>query len=138
MRSNPKPTLALLSVLLLMAALACRAGVPSDRPVSEGNPGSAPSATEGTTIDIVVEEFGVNLDSTQAKAGDITFVVRNDGNMPHDFAISGPGVEEKTPMLDPGETANLEVTLEAGAYQYICTVPGHAMLGMEGDFTVAP
>jgi uncharacterized cupredoxin-like copper-binding protein len=86
----------------------------------------------------VVEEFQVNLDATQAKAGDITFVVRNEGSMPHDFALSGEGPDEKTPMLQPGETATLEVTLEPGTYKYICTVPGHAMLGMQGDFTVTP
>jgi uncharacterized cupredoxin-like copper-binding protein len=65
-------------------------------------------------------------------------VVRNEGDTPHDFAISGDGVEEKTPMLDPGETATLEVELEPGTYAYVCTVPGHAMLGMQGEFTVEP
>jgi plastocyanin len=83
-----------------------------------------------------LEEFAIKLDNTQAKAGDIKLIIRNEGNMPHDFALSGEGLGEKTPMLQPGESATLEVRLQPGSYKYVCTVAGHAMLGMQGEFTV--
>jgi plastocyanin len=41
--------------------------------------------------------------------------------------------------MKPGESA--DVTFVAGTpglYHYICTVPGHAALGMDGNFIVAP
>ena len=69
-------------------------------------------------------------------AGTITFLVRNDGTMPHDFAIQGNGVDQKTVMIKPGQTASLTVDLKPGIYTYKCTVPVHALLGMKGTLTV--
>ncbi len=38
-------------------------------------------------------------------------------------------------MLKPSKSASLTVTLAKGkTYTYICTVPGHAQLGMKGKF----
>ena len=59
------------------------------------------------------------------------FKVTNKGKLKHDFKIAG----KKTMMLKPGKTASLTVTLAKGkTYTYICTVPGHAQLGMKGKF----
>jgi uncharacterized cupredoxin-like copper-binding protein len=63
-------------------------------------------------------------------------VVQNNGSTQHDFAIRGNGVEQKTPTIKPGEIARLTVDLEPGAYTYVCTIPGHEQLGMNGTFTV--
>jgi uncharacterized cupredoxin-like copper-binding protein len=80
--------------------------------------------------------FLVSLDASQAEAGTITFVVQNNSSMPHDFALEGNGVEQKTPMINSGESATLTVDLEPGTYTYVCTIPGHEQLGMSGTFTV--
>jgi uncharacterized cupredoxin-like copper-binding protein len=50
----------------------------------------------------------------------------------HDFKING----KRTPLIGPGKTAKLVVTLEKGRYPFLCTVPGHAAAGMKGMFTV--
>ncbi len=126
-----------LSVVLLVVALACRFGAPAES-------GSQPQAREvesrqvdsSDAIQVSAQEFSFTLDASQAQAGEVTFIVTNNGTMPHDFAIQGEGVDEKTPMIDPGESATLTVELEPGSYTYICTLPGHAMLGMKGTFTV--
>lgn len=119
-------------VLLMLVALACRSGV--------RNPGvseeSSARQAESSSIEVVAVDFDFELDANQAAAGTITFVVRNEGSMPHDFALEGEGISEKTSMLDPGESETLVVTLKPGTYEYVCTVPGHAMLGMRGTFTV--
>ena len=120
-----------LAFLILAVTLACRGSVSSSG-------GSRVSSNEQATVNVSAQEFEFVLDATQSGPGTITFVVRNNGHMPHDFAISGNGVDEKTPMLDSGDTARLEVTLEPGTYDYVCTVPGHAILGMTGTFTVTP
>jgi len=48
-----------------------------------------------------------------------------------------PRVLFNTKLLDPGESAVLEFTLEAGTYTFVCTFPGHNIT-MFGDFTVTP
>ena len=84
-----------------------------------------------------------------ANVGDkIVFDVTNAGKSFHAFAVTsskegpGPAIEGTTvgtadnPMK-PGD--NGDVTFVAGTlglYHYICTVPGHATLGMDGNFIV--
>ena len=41
----------------------------------------------------------------------------------------------QTKLLNPGETAEIRFTPEAGTYQFVCTFPGHNSL-MFGDFEV--
>src|SRR6266566_4764894 len=62
----------------------------------------------------------------------VTFVFKNTGHILHDFKISS----KKTPLIGPGKTATISVTLKKGKYTYLCTVPGHAAAGMKGVFTV--
>ncbi|MEX1019971.1 MAG: plastocyanin/azurin family copper-binding protein, partial [Litorilinea sp.] len=100
-------------------------GLGVDRPVRDA-----------TTVDVTIFDFGYELDVSDLVPGAVQFVVTNTGNMPHDFAIRGNGVDAKTTMLRPGQSATLLVELAAGDYRYICTIPGHDMLGMQGDFTV--
>jgi uncharacterized cupredoxin-like copper-binding protein len=87
-------------------------------------------------VSVAAKEFAFALDPSQAKAGGVTFAVTNSGATQHDFKITGNGVEQKTPLLEPGKSASLTVDLRPGTYTYICTVPGHEALGMKGSFTV--
>ena len=43
----------------------------------------------------------------------------------------------KTPLINPGSTAKLTVTLAAGTYTLYCTVPGHSAAGMVAKLTVS-
>ena len=43
---------------------------------------------------------------------------------------------KKTPLIKPGKSAKLTVTLKAGKSAYLCTVAGHAAAGMKGTLTV--
>jgi uncharacterized cupredoxin-like copper-binding protein len=83
-------------------------------------------------ITVQASEFKFTLSASSAKAGAVTFAVTNKGRAPHDFKIGG----KKTPLLNPGKSATLKVTLKKGKYPYECTVPGHAAAGMKGTFTV--
>ncbi len=125
----------ILSVMLLSLALAaCGGGVRADEP-SVPEPQES-IAAEGTTVHGVATEFAFALDRSDVDAGTVTFIITNNGSAPHDFAIEGEGVQEQTEMIQPGQSASLTVDLAPGTYTYICTIPGHAMLGMEGAFTV--
>jgi uncharacterized cupredoxin-like copper-binding protein len=82
------------------------------------------------SIGVTGKEFKFALTTKTAKHGRVTFRFTNKGKLKHDFKIAG----KKTALLAPGKSASLTVTLKAGKYTYICTVPGHAAAGMKGTF----
>jgi len=85
-------------------------------------------AAAATTVTVKASEFMFVLSKKTAKHGVITFKVTNKGHITHDFKIAG----KKTPMLQPGKSATLKVTLKKGSFKYICTVPGQSGSGMKG------
>jgi uncharacterized cupredoxin-like copper-binding protein len=93
---------------------------------------AAHSQAKGTAITVTASEFKFKLSKTSAAHGSVTFTVKNAGKLPHDFKIGG----KKTPLLNPGKSAKLTVTLKAGKAPYSCTVAGHAAAGMKGTLTV--
>jgi uncharacterized cupredoxin-like copper-binding protein len=55
--------------------------------------------------------------------------------MMHDFTIPSLGVHV---VAQPGATVTFGVTFASpGAYEFFCTVPGHATAGMHGTITAA-
>ena len=87
-------------------------------------------AAAATTVTVKASEFKFVLSTKTARHGVVIFKVTNKGHTAHDFKIVG----KKTPMLKPGKSATLKVTLKKGSYKYICTVPGHAAASMRGTF----
>jgi uncharacterized cupredoxin-like copper-binding protein len=85
-----------------------------------------------TAVTVTATEFKFKLSKTSVPHGSVTFTLVNKGKVPHDFKIGG----KKTPLVKPGKTAKLTVTLKAGKAAYLCTVPGHAAAGMKGSLTV--
>jgi uncharacterized cupredoxin-like copper-binding protein len=91
----------------------------------------AVARTHSTTVTVAASEFKFKLSKSSAKAGKVTFKVTNKGRVAHDFKIAG----KKTPLIKPGKSATLKVTLKKkGQFKYICTVAGHARAGMGGVF----
>jgi uncharacterized cupredoxin-like copper-binding protein len=125
----------LVSLLLFSVALtAC--GGSSSEPQPEGTPVAMNPATGSTTVSVTAMDFSYALDKAEAGAGTINFIVENAGAMQHDFAIQVNGGEQKSAILEPGQSTTLSVTLSPGTYTYRCTVPGHEVLGMRGTFIV--
>lgn len=97
---------------------------------------AAPShhvAKSATTITVTATEFKFKLSKTSAPKGSVTFKLVNKGKVPHDFKING----KKTALIAGGKTASVTVKFaKAGKFPYVCTVPGHALAGMKGSFTV--
>lgn len=87
------------------------------------------------TIQVTETEFKITL-ATQPKAGTVTFDVKNAGKIPHDFVVQGAGGTKGTPLLDPGQSAELTVTLKPGEYDAFCSVPGHKQAGMDVKLTI--
>jgi len=78
-------------------------------------------------------EFRFTLTKKSAPKGIVSFKVVNKGSVPHDFKING----HKTRLLSPGQSQTLKVTFtKAKVYPYLCTVTGHAIAGMKGNFKI--
>ncbi len=98
----------------------------------------APSG-KTTTVPAQESEFKIALTAPKTlAAGAYVFDVHNVGKLAHDFAVQGPNLSgtTKTPLISPGKTATLSVSLSAGTYTIYCTVPGHRAAGMVTKLTV--
>ena len=93
-----------------------------------------PQASEATSrVTVVATEFKFRLSRKSVPTGLVIFKVVNRGKVPHDFKIAG----KKTRVLKPGTSAILRVRFKKkGRFAYICTVPGHAAIGMKGVLPV--
>jgi uncharacterized cupredoxin-like copper-binding protein len=93
------------------------------------------SSTDATAVTVTLGKPGelkITVSKKSIAKGAATFKVTNKGALSHDFKIAG----KKTAMLKTGKAATLKVTLKAGKYPFLCTVPGHAAGGMKGTLTV--
>jgi uncharacterized cupredoxin-like copper-binding protein len=107
---------------------------------TSGTTGTAPAAPAKATVKVDADPNGMLAfvqKSLNAPAGADTFVLTNDATVPHNLEIEGNGVEAgPTETISGGQTAQLQVTLKPGTYEFFCAVPGHREAGMEGTLTV--
>ena len=95
------------------------------------------------------EVDGEKNPTIKVKAGtQVTINIVNEGVMPHAFGVvSNPedvnsvvfnsAIGSLSDALTGGESRSVTFTADQpGTYYYICLVPGHALLGMEGKFIV--
>ncbi len=88
------------------------------------------------TIQATEKEFAIDLSSGAASPGKVTFQVRNEGTVDHNFVVfqgTDPKTRKKLAEIDavkPGEARELSVQLEPGEYHIVCTVAGHEAAGM--------
>jgi uncharacterized cupredoxin-like copper-binding protein len=130
-------------VLALMALTACAAPAPS-------------------SVDVTLDTYSIKLSSPTAKAGDVTFHVKNVAvDLVHEFVVfrtdlapekmplnsegivdeKGEGVthiDELENLATNGGMKDLTVTLTAGHYVLICNTAGHFKGGMHAELTVVP
>ena len=93
-------------------------------------------------------EEGHNPDVTVSSGDEVTITTVNAGMSFHSFGVvSNPddfnsvifdsAIAAATNPLKPGESGSTTFIAGApGTYYYICTVPGHALQGMQGSFIV--
>jgi plastocyanin len=126
-------TLALcLALAALVLALAACGGGDDEEP--SGNGGG-----DGATLELVGgpgSELKFDKTSLEAAAGEVTITMVNEGDLPHNVAIKGSGVDEKGEIVQNGGTSTVTATLEPGEYTFYCSVPGHEAGGMTGTLTV--
>jgi plastocyanin len=129
--------------LLVLALLVAGCGGDDDEGDEASPPPPPPAATtpsgDATRLENPADESGAlqfQKDSLTAPAGEITLVMENPSAVEHNIAVKGDGVDEKGEIVGQGDTSEVTANLEAGEYEFYCSVPGHEAAGMEGTLTV--
>ncbi len=98
--------------------------------------GAAPATPRTFTISVDARDFAFSLSRRSVPAGStVRFVVRNRGNAVHDFVVTK---KKRTRILRPGQRQTITVSFpRKGTFRFLCSVPGHARLGMKGAIGVS-
>src|SRR3954466_14482145 len=137
-----------IAAFAMVGAVACSSSTSSTSTSAGGSTAGGVSATE--------KDFAIDLASSSAPAGSVTFNISNEGPSAHEFVVSethaapdalptknGTVDEDNLTVVDeaediaPSTTATLTTDLEAGSYVIICNVPGHYEAGMHTAFTAS-
>lgn len=96
---------------------------------------AAPAPSRMYTVRVDARDFSFTLSRRSVPAGStVRFVVRNRGAQAHDFAMK----RNRTRVLRPGQAQTITVAFpKKGRFAFLCTLSGHARLGMKGRFGVA-
>jgi uncharacterized cupredoxin-like copper-binding protein len=95
-------------------------------------PALALTSHSTTTVTVTATEFHFKFSPATVHSGKVTFHLVNKGHVTHDLKID----KRTSAKIAPGKSTNLTVTLKAGKYPYLCTIPGHAAAGMKGTLVV--
>jgi uncharacterized cupredoxin-like copper-binding protein len=148
--------LALVIALVNLLVVTTKLGTKDIRVTTVAAKSSAPAAAAPAAlphnVPVSLKEFSINPTATQAAAGKVTFNVKNDGTITHEFVViktnnaagsllKGSRADEtgnvgETGDLAAGASKSVTLTLPAGHYALICNLPGHYKAGQHTDFTV--
>jgi uncharacterized cupredoxin-like copper-binding protein len=134
---------------------ACNNNTPQPTPTTTP---TVKGAAGGTKIQATTKEMAIELSQSTVPAGNVEFVVTNQGKMEHEFVVIKTDLPlEKLPLkgdrldkdkagkeigeieedeLKSGTTKTLSVNLTPGKYLIVCNLPGHFKAGMRTLLTV--
>lgn len=112
------------------------ARTPENAGEGEASKGS-PAASE-TTLQLAADPTALLFEEEEliAKAGKVTIDFDNPAPIEHNVVIEQDGKEIAGIEPITESKKSLSADLEAGSYEYVCTVPGHEEAGMVGTLTV--
>ncbi len=119
-------------VLLMLGALLAACG------------GGGGSAGGGAALTVEMGDLYFKPNTLTAKPGQtLQITLDNRGGLEHNFVLydaDGKTVLFEHDIIPPGRkvSVSFKVPEKPGAYQYVCTVPGHKEGGMVGTLTVQP
>ncbi len=98
--------------------------------------GGASSA--GGTVDLTATDFKFDPSDSTVKSGNVSFNLKNDGQVTHSLEIEDVNGEDKEleGQVSPGQNGTLTVDLKPGKYDFYCPVGNHRQMGMTGEITV--
>jgi uncharacterized cupredoxin-like copper-binding protein len=127
-------------VLIMVGVVGCGAGGGGSAGGGGAEDAQAPSGAKESVVKMIrVKETEFVLkpaEITLQKPGTYLFKAVNSGGTVHALEVEGQGIEEETEEIQPAQSAELKVKLEAGTYELYCPVDGHKEEGMEGKVIV--
>ena len=109
--------------------------VPTDAGAEAGD-GSEEAASTGAAEEVVIGMYDMYFDPERIRIPantDVRLVFENRGAAPHNFEIRDRDISVD---VAPGETGEIVINLPPGTYKFICNVPGHKQVGMNGVLQV--
>jgi len=115
--------------------------------VSLGTAGATPTRLQAPSkVSVVLKEWKLIPSSARIKAGKVTFLVKNDGALAHEFvvlrtdahhhalAVKGgeaveTGLKGEIVKIVPGQKRSLTLSLKPGKYVLLCNLLGHYRAG---------
>jgi uncharacterized cupredoxin-like copper-binding protein len=110
--------------------------------------GQVAAAAKGTVY-VNLGDYWVQPAVSSVRAGKITFVAKNVGQIPHELmverapikmmSIGKPDEDAAQGMIDDmssGQSGHMSVRLKPGRYVLFCNAPGHYAAGQHIPFTV--
>jgi len=102
-----------------------------------GDSKTSAGATSVKTIVVDATEFKLKPSVNRVKRGTYKFEGVNKGTIAHVLEVEGPGLEEETDTIQPGESKTIELTLDqTGEYELYCPLDDHKEKGMVTKFIV--
>lgn len=142
-------TIAFCITALAAVAVGCGSSSTSSSTTTSTQTGTA----AGSNVAIALTEMKIAATPSSAKAGEVTFDVKNQGALAHEMVVikttkqasqlgSGSTVPEtgavgETGDVPAGGSKTLKLKLTAGHYALICNIAGHYAAGMYTDFNVS-
>lgn len=104
-----------------------------DAPDAEATPEAAAAPSNGQQV-IELYDFSFSPDRfTIAANTDVAVIISNQGDSPHNFELKDEGISVD---VAPGQREEVIINLPPGTYKFICNVPGHKQVGMNGALVV--
>jgi uncharacterized cupredoxin-like copper-binding protein len=101
--------------------------------------GGAAATGAGGTVNLAATDFKFNPTDPTVSSGDVTFDMKNDGQVTHSLEIEDvtPGHDQELEGdVSPGQSGTLKANLAPGKYEFYCPIDNHKEMGMEGEITV--
>ncbi|MDM9379481.1 cupredoxin domain-containing protein [Chlorogloeopsis sp. ULAP01] len=148
----------LMAIASLLLCWGCSTNNPPQQ-ATTNSPGVVAPASGVNTVQVTVKEMAFQLSKSNVPAGDVEFVVTNEGRLAHEMELIKTDLPiDKLPLtngdrldidkagkkiaeieadeLKSDTTKTLKVNLTPGKYLIVCNIPGHFQAGMRTILTV--
>ena len=90
------------------------------------------------SVRLIASEFRFDPREATAAPGEITFLVKNQGAIEHNFVLenSARKTVAEIPIIEPGQALEIQAAVQAGTYTMYCSLPGHRDAGMVATLRV--
>ena len=95
-----------------------------------------PAFRDADDVGLKLDDFRFEPSEITVREGRVNITLVNEGDAVHDLSVPDLGIRI---VASPGETVTTGLDFTTpGTYDALCSIPGHASLGMTGSLVVLP